>query len=169
MSYEKDVRIDNNDLTGEWLEQPTLMMKYNDLYAIAAFERDTLKVKLEYTSALVDSEIRKNFTEFGFVTKPTEAAIKNAVCMDKRYRKIAKDMLSAAKNANFMAGARVSFEHRKKALENLVTLLVTGLHSEPKNKGKIIEKKLNSKKLKKFHRHNKNILKGGKRNHMIGK
>jgi len=163
MGYAEDLKIDRNDLVGDWEEQATLMMHYCDLYAIAVFERDTEKVRLEYIAAQLDSDVRKNFKNYGFASKPTEAAIKNTVVMQKKYRRAVKKALLTAKQANLMAGVRTSFEHRKKALENMVTLLVTGFHSEPKNKPKNIQKMLTSK----HHNHNKKILKGGKRNHLL--
>ena len=168
LDYTKDIRINEHDLESEWIHQPSLMMSYNNLYAIAIFERDELKVKLEYTAAQLDSEIRRNYGNFGFDSKPTEAAIKNTVISHKKYVNVMKKTLIAAKQANLMAGVRTSFEHRKKALENLVTLQVTGFYSEPRNKAKDI-KDLKDKKLSKYHQHNKKSLKRGKRKQKIGK
>jgi len=162
--YVKDIRINEHDLESEWINQPSMMMEYNDLYAVAIFERDELKVKLEYTAAQLDAEIRKNYAKFGFDSKPTEAAIKNTIVCRKRYVDVMKKTLIANKQANLMAGVRTSFEHRKKALENLVTLKVTGFYSEPRNKARDIKEK----KLTKHHTHNKKVLKGGKRKNKIG-
>jgi len=165
--YNKDLKIDPNNLTGEWLEQPTKNMTYSELYADAAYKRDTLKTKLELTAAIIDSEIRKDFQSFGFDTKPTEVGIKNTILMDTRYKKAQRKALKAGKQANLMTGAKTSFEHRKKALENLVTLVVTGMHSEPKNKNKALDK-LKNQELARLHKKTKKVLKEGKRNHMIG-
>lgn len=165
--YKKDIHINVQDLESEWINQPSLMVDYNDLYAVAIFERDELKVKLEYTAAKLDSEIRKDYSKFGFDSKPTEAAIKNTIIFQKQYVKLMKKMLLAAKQANLMSGVRTSFEHRKKALENLVTLHVTGFYSEPRNKPKDI-RNLKDKKITKHHKHNKKVLKGGKRKNKVG-
>lgn len=165
LDYAKDIKIDPHNLEEMWLHQPSLMMEYNDLYAVAVFERDELKVKLEYTTAKLDSEIRKDYKKFDFASKPTESAIKNTIVFQKQYVSVVKKMLLAAKQANLMAGVRTSFEHRKKALENLVTLKVTGFYSEPRNK----TKDLKERKMTKHHKRNKKILKGGKRKNKIGK
>jgi hypothetical protein len=162
-SYADEIKINTDDLITEWQEQPVLMMKYSDLFAAAVFERDTAKVKLDYVEAQIDSEIRKDYKKFGYSSKPTEAAIKNIIISNKKYRKALKKVVYTTKQANHMSGVRTSFEHRKKALENLVTLLVTGFHSEPKNKVRDIK----NVKFKKLHEHQKTSLKGGKRNNRI--
>ncbi|RLD78262.1 MAG: hypothetical protein DRJ07_13455 [Bacteroidetes bacterium] len=165
LDYVKDIRINEHDLESEWINQPSLMMQYNELYAVAVFERDSLKVKLDYTAAKLDSEIRKDYSKFGFESKPTEAAIKSAILFQKQYVRTMKKTLLAAKQANLMAGVRTSMDHRKKALENLVTLKVTGFYSEPRNK----TKDLKEKKMTKHHQHNQKVLKGGKRKNKIGR
>lgn len=166
MSYADDLKIDRNDLVSDWEEQPVLMLQYCDLHAEAVFNRDADKIKLDYTEAKLDSEIRKDFKAFGFVSKPTEAAIKNTILLQKEYIEAIQCLLDSSKQANLMSGIRQSFDHRKKALENMVTLLISGFHSEPRNKVEDI-KKLKNKKFEEHHEHNKKILKGGKRNKLI--
>ena len=41
-------------------------------------------------------------------------------------------MIDAAKNANILLSAKTAFDHRKRALENLVSLRIAGFHSEPR-------------------------------------
>ena len=140
--YKKDIRINEHDLMTEWMEQPSLYLYYSDMFAAAVYERDRLKLKLEYMISKIDSEIRANCKKFGFESRPTETAIKNAILTDPRCKKADLKHLKAARQTNLLLGVKISFEHRKKALENAVSLQITGYHSEPRNKLKdIFEKK----------------------------
>jgi len=131
--YKEDIRIDVNNLEGEWIEQPSLMLHYSSLYAEAIHSRDLKKVKVDQEYARIDSEIRKDWQKH-FDSKPTEVAIKNYITLHPIYRKAEKLLINATREVNLLSGIKSSFDHRKRALENIVSLHITGFHSEPINK-----------------------------------
>ena len=136
--YNKDIEIDENDLEAVWLEHPAIVMYYNKALADAQYNKDKLKIKLDQESAKLDADVRKNWKELNFDSKPTENAIRSWIILHPTYRKAELRHLKAIHEVNNLTGVRSSFEHRKKALENIVSLRITGFHSEPRNKVKQI-------------------------------
>lgn len=132
-NYKLDLEINSSNLEDEWIEQPSLYMYYSDLQARAIKERDDLKQKLDVHQAQLDSKVRKNWEQY-FEKSPTESAIKNYIVLNVETKKLVEKLNELSYNVSIMTAAKTAFEHRKKALENLVTLLITGFHSEPKLK-----------------------------------
>lgn len=132
-NYKEDIKIDLSNLEDEWILQPSLYLTYSELHADAIAKRDNAKLKLEYVHAKIDSDIRKNLKKYGFTSKPTEAAIKSAIILDKKHKKAEKTLINANKEVNVLNAVKLSFEHRKAALQNVVSLKVMGLSSEPRN------------------------------------
>lgn len=141
--YRKDIVIDESNLEKEWIEHPSLVLYYNELWVAAVFERDKKKIELETIAAQLDSKIRKNWERY-FDSKPTEVAIKNYITSDPKYKKKERELLEAVKQANLMTGVKNSFEHRKNALQNIVSLRISGFHSEPRNVRKDLNRKMRS-------------------------
>jgi len=132
-NYTDDIKINEHDLESEWLTQPSLMLYYSEAHAEALHARDTAKVQVDYTFAKIDADIRKNWEKF-FDSKPTEGAIKSFILKSPKYKKAEHFLIDCAKEANLLAGIKTSFDHRKRALENIVSLRISGFHAEPKNK-----------------------------------
>lgn len=147
-NYSEEVKIDFENLEAEWLTQPSLVNYYNDLYAEAIFLRDQAKLKLEFKVAKMDLKVRNKPHLFGFGGKPTEAAIKNTVLIHKITQKYNLKLAKAQKHVNSMLGIKTSLDNRKKALENLVSMRITGVNADPKN----IVKKLKQKGEEKYHK-----------------
>lgn len=133
-NYKNDLQIDTSDLEGEWTEQPSHYMYYAEQHADAVLLKDRRKQRLEVVFAELDTEYRKKWERISD-QKMTEQAIKSKIYTDDRYKKAQRLLNKATHDVNILASAKTAFEHRKKALENHVTLLVTGFHSEPKTKG----------------------------------
>lgn len=136
--YNKDIQIDENDLENEWIEHPSIVLYYNEAFSDAQYNRDKLKIKLDQTSAKLDSAVRKDWAKYGFESKPTETALRNYILLHPDYRKDELEHLKSVREVTLLTGVRSSFEHRKKALENIVSLRISGFHSEPRNKEKKI-------------------------------
>lgn len=126
-----DLKINVNDLEKDWTEQASLYMYYSEAYADAIKIRDEDKNKLEIADAQLDFEIRRNW-EKHFEKQPAETAIKNWVIMQEKHQKALAIYLESSHNANLLQGAKTALDHKRKALENLVSLLITGFHSAPK-------------------------------------
>jgi len=121
MDYEKDMQIDETALDVEWLEQPSLMMRYCRFATEARASVDMAKERLDAIKAQLDTNIRKDPAQYG-LEKLTETLISNTVilqpdCIHQQ------EVLNELKMEDAMAQCAVrALEHRKKALENLVVL-----------------------------------------------
>jgi len=122
MNYEKDIAIDDEALDIEWLEQPTLMLKYGKHQAQTQKNLDDAEEQLDYTVSELDSKIRQTPSRFGIPkdTKITEAVIKAAVLMQPSYKKCQESVIEKRFENNTAKNALKAFEQRKEALENLV-------------------------------------------------
>jgi len=130
--YDKDIEIDENDLEGEWVEHSTKVLHYQSAYADALHNRDLKKVTLDQDYAKLDSEIRKDWQKH-FDSKPTEVAIKNYIILHPTYVKTERELMDLSHQVNLLLGVKNSFEHRKSALQSIVSLKISGFHSEPRN------------------------------------
>jgi len=133
--YSKDIKVDKNKLEEEWLEQPSLFLYYAEAHAEAIFERDKAKSNMDYVYSVLYSKFKNNWQEY-FDSKPTEPALKEKINTHEKYRKAEKRYIKANRNVNVLLSAKTAFDHRKRALENLVSLKISGFYSEPKNKNK---------------------------------
>jgi hypothetical protein len=129
--YNEDLKIDVKNLEGEWVEQPSLYMYYSEAYSEAIRDRDNAKNDLEIADAQLDRDIRRDW-EKHFDKPPTETAIKGWIIQQEKHKKQLAIFSEKSHNANLLQSAKNAFDHRRKALENLVSLMITGFHSEPK-------------------------------------
>lgn len=131
--YSKDIVINENELEKEWILQPSLYLHYANEFAEMSHQKDLKKAVLEYTYSVLYDDAKTNWKDY-FETKPTEPATKEWIIRHKKYQTAEKELNIATKNANIMLNVKNAFEHRKAALSNIVSLMITGFHSEPKNK-----------------------------------
>jgi len=136
--YKKDIKIDPEDLEGEWIEQGSLFLYYAEAHADALHARDMSKSKLDLTYAKLYSDIKKNW-EKHFDAKPTEPAIKEFILNTPTYQRVERKLIDDSREANIMLAAKTAFDHRKRALENLVSMRISGFHSEPRRKTRTIK------------------------------
>ena len=122
LNYEKDIHIDENQLDIEWLEQAGLMLKYCKHDAEMEQNLEIEKTKLDLLKSELDSQIRKNPTDFGIDTKITEAVILNAVIATEEYQEAYLTYLDAKYERDMGRNIVKAFSQRKDALENLVKL-----------------------------------------------
>jgi hypothetical protein len=121
MKFEEDIRIDEDALDIEWLNQPRLMLKYSKISAEAKMEMLLRKENLDLVKADLDKEIRSDPEKFGIV-KITETAVSNTIISHKLYKEANTAYLQAQYEADIAKGAVSAVEHKKDALENLVRL-----------------------------------------------
>lgn len=121
MNYEQDIRIDETALDVEWLEQPTLMMKYAKIAAEARRELDLAKENLDVIKAEIDKDIRMNPENYD-LGKVTEAAIFATMLGTAKYKKANQRLIDAKYEADVASAAVRAMDARKEALENLVRL-----------------------------------------------
>ncbi len=132
MEYKDDIRIDIHALDAEWIKQASLYQYYAKKEAIALYERDQLADRLALVQAQLDGDIRLDFKKHGFESKPTEAAILNSIKQNPFYIKANSLLMKASCKAKIIGGAVRAFDHKKKALEKLTDLYLSGYWAAPK-------------------------------------
>jgi len=137
--YAKEILIDPCNLENEWLTQPSYYLYYSESHAEAIYQKDLKKSELDYTHSILYDEVKKDWKKH-FDSKPTEAAIKEWITRNPKYREAELTFIKATRNANIFLNVKTSFDHRKLALSNLVSLKISGFYSEPKNKVRQISK-----------------------------
>lgn len=123
-----DLGLDRYDLPGEWDRQHQIYMDWVEIWAFSVMERDRKKADLELNEANMDSRIRKDPKKYG-VEKITEGAVKSAITCSKDHQACVDNLHRATLFMNRMAGAKLAFEQRRKALENLTELAIAGFYS----------------------------------------
>lgn len=150
IDYNEAIKIHENDLENDWLEQASFYLYFAEAHANALHERDLAKARCDYTYAVMYSEIKKDWKKC-FDSKPTEPAIKEYIAKQKKYKVAERKYFDASKDANVLLGVKTAFEHRKLALSNLTSLKIGGFYSEPRNKMRDVEN-LTMKGRKKAHK-----------------
>jgi len=127
------LEIDQYRLDREWLLQPKRVMKYATMLADAKKEMLEHKAALDLAEAELELSIRKDPDDFG-LEKITEAIVKAAVIVQPRYQKALKRYNNSRHRVDVLSALLEALQHRKKALEDLVTLHGQNYFSEPRAK-----------------------------------
>lgn len=139
--FRRDIDVNKDNLEEEWLLHPSLYLHYSCEYSKAFTKKEELKQKLEWISAKLDLDIRKDYKKYGFTSKPAEGGIKNTIITNKEYQEMLINYNKALSLFTTMTGVKTAFEHKKHALANLVALKIGGFYSEPRNIVKDIKQK----------------------------
>jgi len=150
--------IDKNRLDEEWINQPKIFFKYSEELTDAKEELERCKGQLEVagdelkeTKAKLGLRIRRNPKKyFGDDSKPTEAAIENRILVHSLYAKakakiykLNEELIIANKKVSTFYSAIHTLDHRKSALERLVSLHGQSYFATPRatdeNSKKIID------------------------------
>lgn len=121
MNYEEDVLIDGRSLDLEWLDQPSLMMRYCKISAKAQMDLDAAKEMLDVVRSGLDKAIRTNPEHFE-LAKITDVVVANTVILQESYTEAYGKYLQLKYESDMAKGAVRAIEQRKDALENLVRL-----------------------------------------------
>ena len=133
MKYSEDLTIDKNNLDGEWLNQPKLVLKYGTALA----QQERVVKKLEEKLKTLRSELINRATSepdkhLGKGIKPTGATIEAYYRTHKEYKKQKKEVHDEELERDLIQVAYSAIQHRRGALDNLVRLHGQGYFSEPK-------------------------------------
>jgi len=121
MDYNEDIKINREELDLEWLRQPELVGRYSRELAQAQLELDKLEEKISIITAEKELAIRTSPEKFG-LEKVTEGALKTILTADKELIGLKETLNEKKFEINILSAVLKSLEHKKKALENLVTL-----------------------------------------------
>lgn len=131
MNYQKELEIDLGRLEENLTDQPQLVMKYGELWAEKIAERDRAKENLSIVEAELDGYARANWVDVSD-TKMTEKSILGYVLNNDKRKSAMEELISITEETNILSVAKVAFEHRKKALEGLVSLFIANYYADPK-------------------------------------
>ena len=128
-----DFQFDAANLGEEWSRQPLLYMKYARAAADARREMDESKNVLEVVKSEIALSIRNDHGSYGLI-KVTEALLIQAVQCHADVKAAMEEVVDARHSYEVLLAAVGSMDHKKKALENAVSLFLAGYYSEPKAK-----------------------------------
>lgn len=121
MDFKEEIMINPEILDMEWLDQPKLILKYSEMLATARVRYEKSKEKMDVYEAELALSIRSAPKDYG-IDKITEQVIKYTIAADEERSVLYKEVIQKKYNVDMLQSAVNAFEHRKKALENLVTL-----------------------------------------------
>jgi hypothetical protein len=130
LNYEKDLRIDEDALDLELLNQASLFMKYAKHYAFTQKVVEETRQALDIKRAEVDKAIRENPEKFK-IEKVTEGAIQSTILTDKGYQEANQKHLEAQYEKNMAGNAVQSMTMRKEMLEGMIKLLAQSYFAGP--------------------------------------
>lgn len=131
MSYESDLKIDLERLEENLQEQAEFVMDYGKEWAEKTAERDRARENISVIEAELDGYARANWVDISD-TKMTEKSILGYVLNEDKRRSAMENLISITEEVNILSVAKSAFDHRKKALEGLVTLFVANYYADPK-------------------------------------
>ncbi|MFA5298361.1 MAG: hypothetical protein WC389_09175 [Lutibacter sp.] len=143
MNYERDIRIDEQALDIEWLDQAELAIKYGQYWNACKEELTRADEKVKLITAQLVLKINKDPEKYlGKDIKPTDAKIDAAVKSHPELIKAKEEWITALSKVNEaeIVKNEICFT-RKAALENLVVLYGQNYFAGPNMKRNIKEER----------------------------
>lgn len=125
------LEINPNALDIEWLDQPGLFFELSSALADEKLKLEKLKGAAEIALADEAKEVREDPSKYG-LAKVTEAGIKEAVTGSTTNAKWTRRINGQKHSVDILQSAVSACDHKKRALENLVTLHGQQYFSSPK-------------------------------------
>lgn len=114
--------IDKNVLDDEWLGQPKLYFRWAVELEDARADLEQSKSDFDLAKAEIDLKIRSHPDKYDLPDKTTENMIKATIPGTPEYKEAEDEYLEARHRVGVLQAAVTALDHRKKALENLVSL-----------------------------------------------
>lgn len=133
LDYEQDVKIDQDALDVEWLEQADLARRYAKHVKARRREVARLEEKKKTIRAELIDYVNRNPDEATGKSKPNSADIESYYRRQQRYKDAVEELLDAQEDLDYaeLAHQEISWT-RKKALEQLVTMWLGEYFAGPK-------------------------------------
>lgn len=125
--------IDQYNLDKEWLEQPKLYHEHAIDLVNARKGLEQKKGDFDVVKAELSQTIRGDPAKYG-IDKVTEAVVANMIILQREYETANDAVIDARHNVDIYQAAVTTIDHRKRALESLVTLHGQDYFSAPKSK-----------------------------------
>lgn len=118
-----DLTININCLDAEWLTLPSLYFKYREESDYLDIRLRKAKMKLDFESAKLDSQIRSDPKNYFNIEKPTETQIRCFIQSSDMAFEIENEIIELERKKKVLASAIASLEMKRDALKNLTQLL----------------------------------------------
>lgn len=128
----KVIRIDPLSLDKELVSQAQNYWDWGSKWARAKGLADRKKEKVDLVKAELDLEIRDKPEDFGISDRLTEAQVSSAIARSEDYQEAMDVLIDANEDVNLLAVAKTALEHKKKMLEGLWSLYLSGYYAHPK-------------------------------------
>lgn len=115
------LEIDINALDVEWTEHPKEFMEISEELADSKKKLDNLRFKLDVAEADEENSIRSDPESHG-ITKITEGLVKAALANSEKLQASKRRIIDQQYEVNLLSSCVTALEHKKRALEKLVTL-----------------------------------------------
>lgn len=125
--------IDLGNLERDWVEHVRYARKAMRRAADAKADQLRAEAELKLVEAEQQERIRLHPEKFG-MADPTEKAIASAVIRTKAYQKAQEAAITARHFADVCQADVNALSHKKKGLEDVVTLFMAGYFARPKNR-----------------------------------
>ena len=163
-SYEEELEIDFNNLHENWKNHSRNFMHWGEKWANALAERDKLKEQLKVLTAEKELNIRMDFANNPpLKMKVTEGLVSSTLAVNEELILLKNSIIEKNEEVDIYASAKASFEARKKALENITHLWISGYFSTPngpKEFKEVIKKQVDHERTSS---HNREVKTGNKR------
>ncbi len=123
--------INEYELDKEWANHPKMMEDCCRAVADARLAYDTAKDLLELEHAKLYGAISSDPTRFG-LPKATDAVVSAAVLQQKSYQELQAKVRETRHAMGVLDAGKSALDHRKKALEDLVALHLSGYFAAPR-------------------------------------
>lgn len=150
---ESVIDIDLDHLEQEWLEHSAKVYKAQIRLAKAQKKHAEADANLDLVKAKADLKVRKLPRKYG-LKNVTEGAIKNTVASLQEVQDAIQLVIDAKYMVDNLKALTNALEHRKKALENEVTLWSQGYFSTPRirvDTSDNVKRKIKTASTKKLH------------------
>ena len=123
--------IDANRLDAEWVSQAKRYHHYAEKLAECRRAWEQAKAERDIVAAEKDKEIRSHPGRFG-LEKVTEPVVEKTILLSKGYQAANQAVIEAKYALDIVQAAVDTLDHKKKALENLVSLRLSDYYAEPR-------------------------------------
>lgn len=125
------LEINEFELDKEWIKQPATYHKYATKLAEAKYRLEEAKAQTELVKAELSSEIRNNPNEYG-LAKITESVVASTILTQDEFKSVHAELLDQKHQVDLLQAVVTSLDHRKRALESLVSLHGQDYFSSPR-------------------------------------
>jgi hypothetical protein len=139
LDYKKDIEVDRYQLEVLWENQAKLYGKWSEESVKAADEVDRCKSKIKLLRDTLNKDVRLHPEKYGIEGTLREAAISSAIDTDQKVRELEGDLQDLVYQERIFKGVLVALDHKKKALEYLSQLFISGYYATPREPKKAEE------------------------------